>query len=77
MGGRERTEGQEEPGRRADFPVSHRDDSPENYWQSYIALEITEGVNTLQFSELLLYRNLLSVYGLIAKCLKHLHNKRQ
>lgn len=64
-------------GGRADFPVSHRDDNPENYWQSCIALEIKEGVNTLQFSELLLYRNLLSVYGLIAKCLKHLHNRRQ
>lgn len=33
-------------------------------------------MNTLPFSGLLLYRNLLSEYGLIAKCLEHLHNKK-
>lgn len=74
--GEERTEGKERTGEGADFAGIHRDDNPENYWHSCIALEI-KGVNTLQFSELLLYRNLLSEYGFIAKCLKHLHNKRQ
>lgn len=49
--------------------------SDENYWQYYIALK--KGVSTLEFPMLVLYSNLLSEYGLIAKRLKHLRNKRQ